>query len=69
MPKNTAVLIAAYNADKTIRQAVESVLSGSLDCDVYIVDDIGDSDNLIAVASDVAGVTEVVDRLRVRGME
>ena len=39
MPTNTAVLIAAYNADKTIRQAVESVLSGSLDCDVYIVDD------------------------------
>lgn len=39
LPRNTAVLIAAYNADKTIRQAVESVLSGSLGCDVYIVDD------------------------------
>lgn len=39
MTKSTAVLIAAYNAEKTIRQAVESVLSGSLDCDVYIVDD------------------------------
>jgi glycosyltransferase involved in cell wall biosynthesis len=39
LPKNTAVLIAAYNADKTVRQAVESVLSGTLDCDIYIVDD------------------------------
>ena len=39
MPTVTAVLIAAYNAEKTIKQAVESVLSGSLACDVYIVDD------------------------------
>jgi glycosyltransferase involved in cell wall biosynthesis len=39
LPTTTAVLIAAYNADRTIRQAVESVLSGTLDCDVYIVDD------------------------------
>ena len=39
MPTVTAVLIAAYNAEKTIRQAVESVLSGSLACDVFIVDD------------------------------
>lgn len=39
MPNATAVLVAAYNAEKTIRQAVESVLSGSLTCDVYVVDD------------------------------
>jgi len=39
LPRSTAVLIAAYNAEKTIRQAVESVLAGSFDCDVYIVDD------------------------------
>jgi len=33
------------------------------------VDDLIDNDNLLAVASDVAGVTEVVDALRVRWME
>jgi len=33
------------------------------------VDDLIDNDNLLAVASDVAGVTEVVDALRVRGMD
>jgi hypothetical protein len=33
------------------------------------VDDLIDNDNLLAVASDVAGITEVVDALRVRGME
>jgi glycosyltransferase involved in cell wall biosynthesis len=39
LPTVTAVLVAAYNADKTIRQAVESVLSGSHDCHIYVVDD------------------------------
>jgi hypothetical protein len=34
-----------------------------------VVDDLIDNDNLLAVASDVVGVTEVVDALRVRGME
>jgi len=34
-----------------------------------LVDDLIDNDNLLAVASDVAGVTEVVDALRVRGLE
>jgi hypothetical protein len=33
------------------------------------VDDLIDNDNLLAVASDVAGVTEAVDALRVRRME
>jgi hypothetical protein len=33
-----------------------------------VVDDLIDNDNLLAVASDVAGVTEVVDGLRVRWM-
>jgi glycosyltransferase involved in cell wall biosynthesis len=34
-----AVLVAAYNAEATISQAVDSVLSGTLPCDVYVVDD------------------------------
>jgi hypothetical protein len=33
------------------------------------VDDLIDNDNLLAVASDVAGVVEVVDGLRVRTLE
>jgi hypothetical protein len=33
-----------------------------------VVDDLVDSDNLVGVAGYVAGVTEVVDRLRVRSM-
>jgi len=33
------------------------------------VDDLIDNDNLLAVASDVAGVAEVVDGLRVRTLE
>ncbi|MDQ8728704.1 glycosyltransferase [Bradyrhizobium sp. LHD-71] len=34
-----AVVMAAYNADKTIRDAVTSILSTSVDCKVYVVDD------------------------------
>jgi hypothetical protein len=33
-----------------------------------VVDDLIDNDNALAIASDVAGVVEVVDGLRVRGM-
>ena len=39
MPTDTAVIVAAYNAERTIRQAVESVLSGTLACDIFVVDD------------------------------
>lgn len=39
MPSRLAVIVAAYNAESTLRQAVESVLSGALSCDVFIVDD------------------------------
>jgi len=38
-PPTVAVLVAAYNADATIRQAVDSVLGGTLACDIYVVDD------------------------------
>jgi len=34
-----------------------------------VVDDLVDSDNLLAVAEEVDGVEEVVDHLRVRGLE
>lgn len=39
MPTVTAVLIAAYNAENTIQQALASVLSGTLACDVFVIDD------------------------------
>src|SRR6266545_3920078 len=39
MPSKPAVLIAAYNADKTIERAVDSVLSSTVPCHIYIVDD------------------------------
>jgi len=39
VPSDTAVIVAAYNAERTIRHAVESVLDGTLDCDVIVVDD------------------------------
>lgn len=34
-----------------------------------VVDDLDDSDNLVAIASDVEGVEEVIDELRVRSLE
>lgn len=39
MTSKLAVLVAAYNAEHTVRQAVESVLSGTQACDVFVVDD------------------------------
>jgi glycosyltransferase involved in cell wall biosynthesis len=39
MPAQVAVLMAAYNADRTIRAAVDSVLASTIPCDLYIVDD------------------------------
>lgn len=39
MSADTAVIVAAYNAERTIRQAVESVLNGTRSCDIFVVDD------------------------------
>jgi GT2 family glycosyltransferase len=39
VPTDTAVIVAAYNAERTIHQAVESVLAGTLACDIFVVDD------------------------------
>jgi glycosyltransferase involved in cell wall biosynthesis len=34
-----AVLMAAYNAEKTIHQAVDSILASTVPCDLFVVDD------------------------------
>jgi glycosyltransferase involved in cell wall biosynthesis len=39
VPSDIAVIIAAYNAERTIREALESILNGTRACDVFIVDD------------------------------
>jgi GT2 family glycosyltransferase len=39
MPHQVAVLMAAFNAEKTIAQAVNSLLHGTHPCKIYIVDD------------------------------
>ncbi len=39
MPHSVAVLMAAYNAEKTLLQAVNSLIGGTYPCKIYIVDD------------------------------
>jgi glycosyltransferase involved in cell wall biosynthesis len=39
VPSKVAVLVAAHDAEKSIRDAVESVLAGSMPCRVTVVDD------------------------------
>src|SRR6266853_677358 len=39
MSAEVAVLMAAYNADKTISAAVSSMLASTVPCDLYVVDD------------------------------
>ena len=39
MPQQIAVLMAAYNAEKTLSQAVDSLLRGTHPCKIYVVDD------------------------------
>ncbi len=39
MSAEIAVLMPAYNADKTIRSAVDGILASTVPCDFYIVDD------------------------------
>ena len=39
MPHDVAVIMPAYNAEKTIRRAVESLMRSVLPCDLLIVDD------------------------------
>jgi glycosyltransferase involved in cell wall biosynthesis len=39
VPRKIAVLVAAHDAEKTIRDAVESVLCGSMPCRVFVIDD------------------------------
>ena len=68
----TARVRDAFRADSITNQYADTVAIRTRNGVVLlrgIVDDLDDTDNLIAVASDVTGVTEVVDQLRVRGME
>jgi glycosyltransferase involved in cell wall biosynthesis len=39
MSAEVAVLMAAYNAEKTLRVAVDSILASTVPCDLYLVDD------------------------------
>jgi osmotically-inducible protein OsmY len=62
----------AFRADSSTAPYAETIDIETRDGVVILrgeVDDLIDNDNLLAVASDVAGVTEVVDALRVRWME
>jgi hypothetical protein len=62
----------ALRADSSTWQYADTIAIETRDGLVIlrgIVDDLIDNDNLLAVASDVAGVTEVVDALRVRWMQ
>jgi len=58
MPAEVAVLMAAYNADKTIRAAVESVLASAVPCDLYIVDDCSRT-RVSELVGSPAGVTHI----------
>lgn len=39
MATELAVIMAAYNSEKTIKKAVSSITAGTCPCDIYIVDD------------------------------
>src|SRR5262249_2007426 len=39
MSAEVAVLMAAYNAEATIRAAVDGILASTVPCDLYIIDD------------------------------
>ena len=62
----------ALRADSSTWHYADTIAIETRDDLVFIrgmVDDLIDNDNLLAVASDVAEVMEVVDALRVRGMK
>jgi glycosyltransferase involved in cell wall biosynthesis len=59
MSMRIAVLMPAYNADRTIREAVDSVLANTEPCDLFIIDDC----SRVPVA-DVLGPREHVEIVR-----
>ena len=62
----------AFRADSSTTQYVNRIAIEARDGVVTlrgVVDDLLDSDNLLAVAEYVDGVEEVIDELRVRGLE
>jgi glycosyltransferase involved in cell wall biosynthesis len=60
VPSDTAVIMAAHNAERTIRHAVESVLDGTQPCDVFIADDA----SRIPVTDALGPLTERVTVIR-----
>ncbi|RYE37605.1 MAG: glycosyltransferase family 2 protein, partial [Hyphomicrobiales bacterium] len=61
MPK-VAVVMAAYNAEKTIRAAVDGLLSTRIPYDVYIVDDC----STVPVSSYMSGISDRIIILRTK---
>jgi hypothetical protein len=62
----------ALRADATTSQYADSLAIATRDRTVAlrgVVDDIVDSDNVVAVASRVGGIDEVVDELEIRALE
>ncbi|HVG52768.1 MAG TPA: glycosyltransferase family 2 protein [Xanthobacteraceae bacterium] len=59
MPSDTAVVMAAHNAERTIRQAVVSVLDGTQPCDIFIVDDASRIPVTVALSSLAHRVTVI----------
>src|SRR5262249_7941961 len=39
MSAEVAMLMAAYNAEATLRAAVDSILASTVPCDLYVIDD------------------------------
>lgn len=59
MPRKVAVLVAAHDAEATIRDAVESVLAGSYPCRVFVVDD-GSRVPVASVLGTYGGRVEII---------
>lgn len=54
MPSAVTVIIAAYNAESTIKRAIESALNQTIEPEVIIVND-GSTDSTVAVALETIG--------------
>jgi glycosyltransferase involved in cell wall biosynthesis len=58
MSAEVAVLMAAYNADETIRAAVESIRASTVPCDLFLVDDCSGTP-IEQLLGPLAGVTYI----------
>lgn len=57
---SVAVIVAAYNAESTIVASVESILSGTMPCHAYVVDDC----STIPVATTLAHLKDRIEIIR-----